>query len=111
MTLPLERETIAALRKRQPRARVLVVGTLASVRPDLFADLDVTVVKGEAEQLLWKLDEALNRPGAIVQLGTLEDLDRLPMPDWSPFGPEDSASATISRDFPRAWSSPAAAAR
>ena len=67
---------------------MLVVGTLASVRPDLFADLDVTVVKGEAEQLLWKLDEALNRPGAIVQLGTLEDLDRLPMPDWSPFGPE-----------------------
>ncbi len=88
LTLPLEREAIAALHKRQPRARVLVVGTLASVKPDLFADLDVTVVKGEAEQLLWKLDEALNRPGAIVQLGTLEDLDRLPMPDWSPFQPE-----------------------
>ena len=84
----MERESIAALHKRQPRARVLVVGTLASVQPDIFADLDVTVVKGEAEQLLWKLDEALNRPGAIVQLGTLEDLDRLPMPDWSPFEPE-----------------------
>ena len=69
-------------------ARVLVVGTVASVLPEVFADLDVTVVKGEAEQLLWKLDEVLARPGAIVQLGTMEDLDRLPLPDWSPFGPE-----------------------
>ena len=56
------------------------------------------MVKGEAEQLLWKLDEALSRPGAVVQLGTLEDLDRLPMPDWSPFGPE---SFRIGYDFTR----------
>ena len=47
----------------------------------------MTVVKGEAEQLLWKLDEVLARPGAAVQLGTLDDLDRLPLPDWTPFGP------------------------
>ena len=98
LTLPLEREAIAALRKRQPRARVLVVGNARLGATRLFADLDVTVVKGEAEQLLWKLDEALNRPGAIVQLGTLEDLDRLPMPDWSPFGPE---SFRIGYDFTR----------
>ena len=70
-----------------PAARVLVVGTVASVMPEAFADLGVTVVKGEAEQLLWKLDEVLERPGATVQLGVIEDLDSLPLPDWSPFGP------------------------
>jgi radical SAM superfamily enzyme YgiQ (UPF0313 family) len=37
---------------------------------------------------LWKLDEVLDRPHATVQLGVIDDLDRLPMPDWSPFGPK-----------------------
>ena len=77
---------------------MLVVGTSASVLPETFADLNVTVVKGEAEQLLWKLDEVLAHPAATVQLGTLEDLDRLPMPDWSPFGPD---RFRIAYDFPR----------
>ena len=48
---------------------------------EAFAGLDVTVVKGEAEQLLWKLDDVLARPGATVQLGVIEDLDSLPLPD------------------------------
>ena len=78
---------------------------------EAFADLGVTVVKGEAEQLLWKLDEVLSGPGPAVQLGTIEDLDRLPLPDWSLSSRSDSASATISGDFPRRWCRPAAAAR
>ena len=81
---------------------MLVVGTTASVMPEAFEGLGVTVVKGEAEQLLWRLDEVLARPGAVVQLGVLEDLDRLPLPDWSPFRPRHgSASATTSGDSPR----------
>jgi radical SAM superfamily enzyme YgiQ (UPF0313 family) len=88
LTLHLERQVMAGLLERRPAARVLVVGTLASVAPEEFGHLNVTVVKGEAEQLLWKLDEVLARPGASVQLGTIEDLDRLPFPDWSAFGPE-----------------------
>ncbi len=88
LTLSLEHEVMAELLRRDPAARVLVVGTSASVLPEAFADLNVTVVKGEAEQLLWKLDEVLAHPASTVQLGTLEDLDRLPMPDWSPFGPD-----------------------
>ena len=55
--------------------------------PEAFADVDVTVVKGEAEQLLWKLGDVLEHPGATVQLGVIEDLDSLPFPDWSPFRP------------------------
>ena len=34
------------------------------------------------------LDEVLAKPGATVQLGILEDVDRLPFPDWSLFEPE-----------------------
>lgn len=87
MTLHLERRAMAGVLARNPGARVLVVGLVASVMPEAFEGLDVTVVKGEAEQLLWKLEEVLARPGATVQLGTLEDLDLLPPPDWGPFGP------------------------
>jgi anaerobic magnesium-protoporphyrin IX monomethyl ester cyclase len=87
ITLSLERDVIVRLLQRDPSARVLVVGTTASVMPEAFDGLGVTVVKGEAEQLRWRLDEVLARPGAAVQLGILEDLDRLPPPDWSPFEP------------------------
>lgn len=87
ITLDLERRAMAAVLAHNPQARVLVAGLVASVMPEAFDTLDVTVVKGEAEQLLWRLDEVLSQPGAVVQLGTIEDLDRLPRPDWSPFSP------------------------
>lgn len=87
ITLHLERRAIVRLLARNPEARVLVVGLVASVMPEAFDGLDVTIVKGEAEQLLWRLDEVLARPGMPAQLGTIEDLDRLPLPDWSPFRP------------------------
>lgn len=87
ITLELEKQAIARLLAANPRARVLVAGTAVSVMPEAFAGLDVTVVRGEAEQLLWRLDEVLASPRAVVQLGVLEDLDALPAPDWSPFDP------------------------
>jgi anaerobic magnesium-protoporphyrin IX monomethyl ester cyclase len=88
ITLDLERDVIARLRAEEPQARVLVVGTTASILPGEFEDLGVTVVQGEAEQLLWRLDEVLDNPQAKVQLGVIEDLDRLPFPDWSPLNPQ-----------------------
>ncbi|NQU20544.1 MAG: radical SAM protein [Candidatus Nealsonbacteria bacterium] len=88
ITLHLERQAMARVAARNPSARVLVVGLVPTVMPEAFDGLDVTVVKGEAEQLLWRLDEVLQRPAATVQLGTLADLDSLPMPDWSPFRPQ-----------------------
>ena len=102
ITLDLERQVMARLLAEEPQARVLVVGTTASVLPQEFADLGVTVVQGEAEQLLWRLDEVLEHPQAKVQLGVLEDLDRLPLPDWSPLGP---ARFRIGYDF---WRFPTA---
>ena len=93
ITLDLERRVIARLLAEEPQARVLVVGTTASMLPQEFEGLGVTVVQGEAEQLLWRLDEVLDGhhvpmvAGGKVQLGVIEDLDRLPLPDWSPLGP------------------------
>ncbi|MDY0169270.1 MAG: radical SAM protein [Thermoguttaceae bacterium] len=87
ITLHLERRTMAQLLRRFPTAQVLVVGPLASVMPEAFSDLGVTIVQGEAEQLFRRLDEVLARPGDMVRLGSVEDLDSLPLPDWSPFRP------------------------
>lgn len=96
LTLALERKVIAEVRSRNPGARVFVVGLTASVIPESFSDLDVTIVRGEAEQLYWKLDEVFERPAATVNLGIIDDLDRLPLPDWSPFNPQ---AFSIGYDF------------
>ena len=87
ITLHREQAAMIRLLTRRPDARVLVVGPVATVMPEVFGDLDVTVVKGESEQLLWKLDDVLAHPTATIQLGMIEDLDRLPPADWSPFSP------------------------
>jgi anaerobic magnesium-protoporphyrin IX monomethyl ester cyclase len=88
ITLPLERKAISQARSENPNARIFVVGLLPSVMPEAFTDLDVTIVGGEAEQLYWRLDEVLENSAASVQLGIIDDLDRLPLPDWSPFNPQ-----------------------
>ncbi len=87
LTLAVERETMARLLAEQPGARVLAVGTTVSVMPEALAGLGVTVVRGEAERLLWDLDKVLAHPGEAVSVGLVEDLDRMPPPDWSLFGP------------------------
>jgi radical SAM superfamily enzyme YgiQ (UPF0313 family) len=88
ITLDLECAVIARLRAAEPHAKILVLGTVASVMPAAFDGLGVTVVQGEAEQLLWKLEEVLAAPAGTVPVGFVDDLDQLPMPDWSHFGPE-----------------------
>lgn len=87
ITLHIERQAMARVRAENPAAQVIVVGPVPSIIPEAFDGLGVTIVKGEAEQLLWKLDEVLAHPQATIQLGTIEDLDTLPLPDWSPFQP------------------------
>ena len=84
ITLRLEQRAIRRALAENPGARAIVVGLAASTIPEAFDSLGATVVNGEAEQLLWRLDEVLARPAATVQLGTIDDLDRLPPPDWSP---------------------------
>jgi radical SAM superfamily enzyme YgiQ (UPF0313 family) len=87
ITLPLERKAIEAALRQTPRPKVLVTGLVAYALPEAFAGLDVTIVRGEAEQLLWKLDEVLNAAPSTVDVGSVRDLDALPFADWSLFGP------------------------
>ncbi len=87
ITIPLERQAIVEARTRSPGCRVLVVGAIAGAVPEAFDGLDVTICPGEPEQLLWKLDEVLAAGERTVSLGTVRDLDLLPFPDWSLFGP------------------------
>ncbi len=85
LTLRIERGMMARILRRRPGARILVTGQAAFALPEAFSDLQVTVVRGEAEQLLWKLDEVLESDGQVVGVGSVEDLDALPWPDWSLF--------------------------
>ena len=96
ITIPLERRAIAEALARSPGCRVLVVGAIPNAMSDAFDGLDVTLCKGEPEQLLWKLDEVLASRERTVSLGTVRDLDLLPFPDWSLFGPR---RFRISYDF------------
>jgi tRNA A37 methylthiotransferase MiaB len=87
ITLSLERQAMARALAISPGCRVLVTGAVANSMSEAFGGLDVTIVKGEAEQLLWKLDEVLGGQSRIVDVGKVADLDTLPFPDWSPFSP------------------------
>jgi radical SAM superfamily enzyme YgiQ (UPF0313 family) len=96
ITLPLEREAMETALRQSPRPKVLVTGLVAYALPEAFSGLDVTLVRGEAEQLLWKLDEVLDSGQPTVSVGSVRDLDALPFADWSPFQP---GRFRISYDF------------
>ncbi|MCA9099582.1 MAG: radical SAM protein [Planctomycetales bacterium] len=85
ITLAIEKRQIAEVRQRFPHAKVLITGLVGYALPEAFADLGVTIVRGEAEQLRWKLDDVLASDAAAVDVGSVKDLDALPYPDWSAF--------------------------
>ncbi|HUY89799.1 MAG TPA: radical SAM protein [Pirellulales bacterium] len=87
VSLPLERRAMEAALRQNPKPRVLVTGLVAYALPEAFAGLDATIVRGEAEQLFWKLDEVLACEQGVVEVGSVRDLDALPPADWSLFQP------------------------
>lgn len=104
ITLALERQAIEAALAQSPRPKVLVTGIVAQALPEAFAGLDVTLVRGEVEQLLWKLDEVLAAASpAAVNVGSVRDLDLLPFPDWSLFAPRAFRVAYDFWKFPTAY--------
>ncbi len=78
VTLPLERAAMQSALAATPGSRVLVTGLVAHTLPEAFAGLDVTLVRGEPEQLHWKLDEVLAAPAGTVNVGRVADLDAPP---------------------------------
>lgn len=87
---------------RKDQGRLVAVGPVAGAVAELLQDIGVAVIKGEPEQLLWKLDAVLNGPAAAVQLGMVEDLDALPFPEWAPFSPWLFRSSREFWQFPTA---------
>ncbi len=98
ITLPLERRAIRQAQAASPGCRVLVVGLVAHTLGESFALPGVTVLRGECEQLFWKFEAVLADSRPIVDLGRVADLDELPLPDWSLFGPR---RFRVSYDFSR----------
>ncbi len=84
-TVDAEKNVMLRIVKQQPNAKILVVGQVAFSMADFFADTGVTVVKGEAEQLLFQWDDILESNEPVVDVGSVADLDLLPIPDWSLF--------------------------
>ena len=102
MSLGFEHQMMQKLLTARPEAQIIVTGPIAYALPESFADLPVKVVRGEAEMLLWKLDEVLSHKEQAVSVGSVKDLDTLPQPDWSLF---DYKKFRIKYDF---WKFPTA---
>ena len=88
LTLDLEMKTIEKISSLYPQSKILIVGQVAYAMADTIAEVqadNVTVIKGEPEQLLFKWDEVLQTSDRVVDVGVVADLDSLPMPDWSLF--------------------------
>ena len=102
LSLGIEHKMMQKLLRARPDARIIVTGPVAYAMPEAFSDLQVKVVRGEAEMLLWKLDEVLADPEQVVSVGSVKELDSLPRPDWSLF---DHRRFRIKYDF---WKFPTA---
>lgn len=59
----------------------VVVGALASARPEHYASVAGAVITGEPEAL----GAAILDARGVTSAGQVDDLDALPFPDWAPF--------------------------
>lgn len=103
ISVAIERKAMAKALAATPGCRVLVVGAVANTMSEVFDGLDVTIVRGEAEQLFWKLDDVMSTRERSVDVGKVRDLDLLPMPDWSPFSPRSFRIGYDFTKFPTAY--------
>ena len=89
ITLEIELARIKRVRAEQPHAKILLVGqvafALAESLAGSLAGQGVTILKGEPEQLLVKWNEAMEAGEAILEIGSVAEIDSLPIPDWSQF--------------------------
>jgi anaerobic magnesium-protoporphyrin IX monomethyl ester cyclase len=103
VTLPLERQAIRRALDGSAGCRVLVAGVVAHTLPEAFDGLDVTILRGEPEQLFWQFDAVLADRRQVIELGRVADLDALPAPDWSLFAPRRFRVGYDFSQFPTAF--------
>lgn len=85
LTLDIEMQTIQQVKRDYPKSKILVVGQVAHGMAETIAECGATIIKGEPEQLLYKWDEVLQSTESIIEIGSVADLDDLPLPDWTLF--------------------------
>ncbi len=98
ITLALEIAAIREVLAKNPRSKVIITGLVAYALPEAFDGLNVTIVRGECEKLLWSLDDVMSATTRSVDIGSVKELDHLPFPDWSLFDP---SKFRIGYDFTR----------
>ena len=111
ITLHLEIAAIHEVLAKNPQAKILIVGLVAYALPEAFDGLNVTIVRGEPERLLWKLDDVLSATTARSTWGACESSIICRFPTGRCSGRRGFASLTTLRSFPPAWCSRAGAAR
>ena len=102
VTLAHERSMMARVLAGSPAPAVWVVGPLAAALEDAFAGLDVTLVRGEPEQLFGRMEDVLAAGPGAIDIGEVACLDDLPRPEWDLFAPR---RLRVSYDF---WKFPTA---
>ncbi len=102
VTLPLERRPCGERSTHRPVAECWWRDSSPTRSPRPLTVSDVTLLRGEPEQLVLEARRSAGRfERRVVDLGRVADLDALPIPDWSLFEPRRfRVSATISRRFP-----------
>ena len=85
LTVEFERQTILQVVRKYPDAKVFVTGSVAYALPEYFDGLGATVIKGEPEQLLYRWDDVMASSETVIDVGSVQELDDLPFPDWSLF--------------------------
>ena len=69
--------------KKETNSKVCFIGPFATFKPEIFLKNCDFVVVGEPEQFAMNLNNEI--PEGLVNSSKIEDLDKLPFPDWTPF--------------------------
>src|SRR3989338_1602278 len=88
------------VKERVPGVKVGVMGTFATVRPDVFVEHADFVIAGEPEEALQKIKGKDSIPQGIVKSESLMDLDALPFPKWDIFDYKKFTFKPIIRETP-----------
>jgi len=79
--------------------KVYFIGVFASYKPELFLPFCTGVIQGEPEEACYRIAKGELLEG-IVESSPVDDLDRLPFPDWDIFPYKDFSYIPALRDKP-----------
>ena len=89
--------------RSESRARICLIGPLASTTPGPFAAFADTIISGGAEGPFLGLTRLEDLPLGIVPSPRINDLDELPYPDWTIYNHRSFTQHPILRSKPTAF--------